>query len=451
MRLSRSAGHVLSISAVVGTLLYIWLRYFSTESPVSGWVGIFSFLAFSAGLYLFLSSEIPRRWRTPFRFLRWDTLLSVLGAAHAILWGGVSLLVDPASTRLYNLVTALLEGGVVLQAAAHLAIAGHLISFRVRPMKALAITGYFALTTVVLIVQNINLTIGTLLAPLLWVGILPLLYFSDWIQESLSQNQRVTETLALLITTIVILFIAWRIIPLHFLGTFPPLLENISFVLVAVVLLHGGWFVTFLLLRLISLGKGNGDSLELLTEFLARQQSSTSPQMVLETTKETLRRISSVGGALIFLRSTPEEMISVDSLSNAHLRETLRKLLLERSGTEAYIEFIPSLQKSSRRLPDVSVVLTQRPLVRLSGTLLNQTLSMAVVSALPDGFEERDVEIIKTLTEQTALFLENLDRRSYQEQLLTARKGNRLFTGDPRSPHASPTAHSQKGGLLCTF
>ncbi|MCX7651646.1 MAG: serine/threonine-protein phosphatase [Bacteroidia bacterium] len=420
MTILRSAGHVTSIIGGVTALLYLWLRYFSPNSPVSIWVGILSFLCLSAGLYLLLSGEVPRRWRTPHRLLRWNALLGILGAAHAVLWGSITLLMSTSSIRTQGLVTALFEVGVVVQAGIHLALVGHLVSFRVRPVKSLAISGYFVLVAIILIIQNISSTIGTLLAPLLWVGLLPILYLSDWLQEVISQ--KLSETLALLTITVVILGIAWGVVPSHFLETLPPLFKSLSFVLMAVVLLHSGWIVVLLLLRLVSFGKGEGQSLELLTEFLARQQSSTSPQMIIDITKETLKKLPPVAGSLILLRATPEETLSTSNISNAAIRETLRRLLSERSGTEAYIEFIASLQKHHKMLPDISAILAQRPLFRLSGALLNQTLSVAVVSISPDGFEEKDIELIKTLTEQTAIFLENLDRRSYQEQLLTARK-----------------------------
>lgn len=416
----RSAGSAVSIFGLSGILLYAWLRYFSPDSALALPFAAGGFLLITAGAYLLLSTQVARRWRTPARLLRWNAILSVIALGHFFVWGLFSLLIPADAYRTYALITSLTEIGIILQTAGHLAIAGHLIGVRMRPVKLTVLLSYFILVAVVFLLRIVAPTVGTFVTPLLWVGILPLLYFSEWLQEVASR--RIPEALLLLAGTLVILFVEWQILPPLFFESYPPALAELHSLLVGVIFLHGGWVVVPLLLRLTQSSRSEGAALELMTEFLAQQQRSTAPGAVLEIARDTLRKLPAVGGIFLLLRSSPEEVLEVTTFSGGTLPEHIKRLLLQRSGTEAYVEVVDSLQRASQGLPDRSLILIQRPLLRLSGALLNQTLSVAVLSAASDGFEERDIELITTLSEQTALFLENLERRSYQEQLLTTRK-----------------------------
>ncbi|MDW8057607.1 MAG: PP2C family protein-serine/threonine phosphatase [Bacteroidia bacterium] len=416
----RSLGPFLSLFGLAGVVLYAWVRYFLPQSALAPFVGILSLIFLTGGLFFFIGTQISRRWRTPARLLRWNAILSTLGIGNFLLWAFLSLLLPPEMERSYALITALAEIGITLQVSGHLALTGHLIGIRSRPEKTIAIGLYFALMSLVLLLNTAFPTAAAFLAPLLWVGILPLLYFSEWLQEVASRQ--IPEALIFLGGALGILFLEWEVLPPLFFSPSPPLLRIIHSLLVALIFLHGGWVVVPLLLRLLRLSRGEQDILELMTEFLKQQQRSTSAQDILEISSQTFQKLPAVGGVLLILRSSPEESRQVSSISDPNLYHALRKKFFQVSGTEAFVEVVSSLQKENKSLPDLSAIFIQRPLVRLSGALLNQTLSVAAVSEKSDGFEEKDIQLITTLAEQTALFLENLERRQYQEQLLTARK-----------------------------
>jgi serine phosphatase RsbU (regulator of sigma subunit) len=122
------------------------------------------------------------------------------------------------------------------------------------------------------------------------------------------------------------------------------------------------------------------------------------------------------------LRLSLENTQIVSSLRAGPLQEAFKQLFRQRSGTDNYQIILSSLQKENRALPDRNGFLLQHRISVLRGATLYQVLQAGVFSAERDGFEERDIQLIATLIEQTVLFLENLERRSYHEQLLTARK-----------------------------
>ncbi|MCS7297688.1 MAG: PP2C family protein-serine/threonine phosphatase [Bacteroidia bacterium] len=401
-------------------LLYLWLRYFLPSESLLLPLGIFSFLLLWIGAHFTLESRFSRRWRTPARLLRWNVILALTGIGHLLLWGLFLLLLPTEANRLTSLFLGIIEGGIAVQAVGHLALAGHLTALRPRPGKFPVLIGYFMLTALLLLLRLGAPNIASLFAPLLWAGILPLLYFSEWLQDVAAR--RIPEALLLIGAALIGLFIEWQVALPAFSSSYPPLLEAIYSVLIAIVLLHGGWLLIPLLLRLARFSQSEEGILDLLTEFLAGQQRSSTPQAVLDLSSETLRRLPAVSGTLLLLRAGPEEEYIATNLPPGKVYEALRQAFFRRSGTEAYVEVIPSLQRESKMLPDLSAVIIQRPMTRLFGSLLTQTLHVAVLSKDPDGFEEKDIELILTLAEQTALFLENLERHSYQEQLITSRK-----------------------------
>lgn len=418
--MSRSRGPILTVLGITGLLLYGWLRYFLPNSPLALITGTVGFLLTIIGGFYLIGSTISRRWRTPDRLLRWNAIIAVIALTHFFVWGLISLLISPQHERTYRLTVSLLEIGIALQAAGHVTLAGHLISTRIRPAKVIVLVSYFALLTIVLLLRIVSPSIGTFATPLLWVGILPLLYFSEWLQGV--ATRQIPEALLLLVATLIMLFVEWHVIPPLFFSAYPPLLEEVYSLLVGIVLLHGGWVIIPLLLRITDTSRSEGAILELMTEFLAHQQRASSVETILRISSDTLRKLPAVGHTLFLLRGAADDTLVIGTLAEGSIHDYLKKYFLQRSGTEAFVEVIGSLQKNHKALPDLSVVCIQRPLFRLSGSLLNQTLAVAVVSAEPDGFEQRDIELITTLTEQTALFLESLERRSYQEQLLTSRK-----------------------------
>ncbi|MCX7606823.1 MAG: SpoIIE family protein phosphatase [Bacteroidia bacterium] len=400
-------------------LLYLWLRYFSPYSPVGG-VGLVAFLAAWVGGYALLGQYVPRRWRTPGRLLRWNALLALIGLAHTLLWGLLTLAISPDLERLSALIRGFLEVGVAIQATGHLIFISHLVLSRPRREKLWSVAGFFGLTVLLLSLRLLSPSLAPYLMPLLWLGILPLLYFSQWLEDV--ATRQMPEALLLTGSTVVGLFLGWQVLPSLFFSELPPLYSALYPLLLAVLFLHGGWLLIPILLRLTRLSRTDTSSLELLTDFLARQQRSSSPQETIDVTCETLRKIPAVGGVYIELRLPLEKTLVASTMGTGPLQDSLRGLLRQRSGTESYVEVLSSLQKFNRNLPDLSAVLIQRPMSLLHGAVLSQTLSVGILSRQPDGFEERDIHLLTTLTEQAALFLENLERHSYQEQLLTARK-----------------------------
>lgn len=421
MKLSRSLGPLATTLGTAALLLYLWLRYFSyREEQPAVFIGTLGIPLLSGGFFFLIYSQFERRWRTPARFLRWNAIVALIGIGHLLIWGLLLLWLSPEAERGQALSSGLIEVGLSIQAAGHAALAGHLLGVRLRREKVLVIVGYFVLLTGILFLRGSGFVIGAFLTPLLWAGILPLLYFSEWLQAV--AERQIPEALLLITGTTAILFAEWQmVLPMVF-SSYPPLLKAMYPLLIAIVLLHGGWLMVPILLRLSRFSREGGAAVEILTEFLAQQHRSENPQAVLNLSKETLRRLQPVGHVFLWLRPSPEEEYVATTLPVGGLQEGIKKLFLQRSGTETYTEVVPSLRKLGRTLPDVSAILVQRPMRRLSGSFLIQTLHAVVLGVTVDGFEERDIELIIALIEQTALFLEHLEQRGYQEQILTARK-----------------------------
>lgn len=400
-------------------LLYLWVRYFSPAFPAE----VFGLLATAAGgigVYLGLAEYIPRRFRTPARLLRWNAFLAAIGLAHVLVWGFLSTFVSSEEGRLSALLKGVVEIGIAAQVVLHAAFIAHLTLTRFHPHKRWAVIAFFGLAGLGLVLRWVAPAWAPYLTPLLWVAILPVLYFSQGLLEAVEHQPR--ETFLLIILSLVSLFFTWQVLPELFLGEAAPLYEGLSPVLWAFILLHGGWLLIPILLKLAQVGRGEAGSLELLTAFLARQQRSTSAEEILRTTADFLKRLPSVAGVVLELRLPLEQTHRVSSSVSDLLAETLRQLLHRTHAPEGRIEVLSTLQRYHGRLPDQAAILVWQPVALLHGAMLYQILQVAVLGKRRDSFEERDIQLITTVVEQTALFLENLEQRAYHEQLLTARK-----------------------------
>jgi serine phosphatase RsbU (regulator of sigma subunit) len=423
----RSKGILITTFSVFFLLLYLWIRYFSPRFP-SSFLGICAFLGLWAGGYLWLQELIPRRYRLPARFLRWNALVAVLGLTHVLLWGVILGLfkpeaapTTPAAERLISLLTAILDGGILLQAAVHFILASHLISTRPTPQKRWSLIGFFALAALILFLQAGRVPFSSYLTPVLWIGTFPLLYYSQWLQDITQKS--LWENLLLIIAAFVALFIGWEVFPSLLLPEVGPLYEVLYPILLTGIFLHGGWVIVPLLLRVARIAAPEEGSLELLTDFLAQQQRATTTQEVLQTAQQAFLQVPAVGGVVIELRTPLEKSLRFSSYAtDSAIGQELLALLHAKSGGDPSAEVVVSLQKRRKDLPDHSALLVVRPVSLLQGAALYRTLSVAIESREPDGFEEKDITLLSTLVEQTALFLESIERRSYQEQLLTARK-----------------------------
>ena len=420
MRALRTSG---SLSATLGAasfILYLWLRYFSPKSPVA-WIGILGFFLLGIGAFLLLGELVPRRWRSPAQLLRWNTLLSVIGVAYVLVWELLGLAASEDQERLFALLRGFMEVGIAAQAAGHLALAGHLLLGRLPARNQWIVLAFFGFSAGVLFLRIAFPTLDPYLSVLLWISLLPLLYYSYWLIDLVSRE--FGQTVLLLALQNVALFVTWQVLPGLFSAELPPLYLALYPLLLATLFLHAGWLLLPFILRIFYVSQSESSySLELLTEFLARQQRAANAREILQIACQTFEKIAAVRGVLAELRIPLEEPIVVTSLAKGYVQDAVHALLHQRSGTEVYTEVVPSLQKFNRRLPNLSAFLIQRPISLLRGSVLSQTLSIGVLSREPDGFDERDLQLLSTLAEQTALFLENLDRRLYQEQALTARK-----------------------------
>jgi len=419
LTLLRPAAGFLSVVGAALLLLYLWIRYFSPAFPAEVF-GLLAVLAGGVGGYLGLMEYFPRRFRTPARLLRWNAFLAALSLAHVLAWGFLSTLPSPDEERLLALLKGLVEVGIAAQVSLQAALVAHLTLTRFHSHKRVAVAVFFGLAALNLLLRLIAPAWAVYLAPLLWVAILPILYFSQGLLEAAAQQPR--EVLLLVTLSLLSLFFSWQVLPELFLGQGVPLYEGLSPILWAFILLHGGWLILPALVKLAQVGRGEAGSLELLTAFLARQQRSTSAEEVLRTSADWLAHLPSVAGVLLELRSPLEQTHRVSFLISDALAETLRQLLTRTNPPEGKIEVLPTLQRYHGRLPDKAAILVWQPVALLHGAMLYQTLHVAVLGKGRDSFEERDVRLITTVVEQTALFLENLERRAYHEQLLTARK-----------------------------
>ncbi|MCS7162472.1 MAG: serine/threonine-protein phosphatase [Bacteroidia bacterium] len=425
MKVSFRVATALAGLALIGLLLYAWLCYFPSQVTLRLGIGLLSFLAGWIGGHGVFAGLVSRRWRTPHRLLRWNALLVILGLGHTLVWALLTfILKEEAEQRIVHLLMGILEIGILSQLVGHLVIAAELTLTAPTPQKRWTVVLFVVFASLVAILRAlpadwVSPALVLYSGLLLWIGLFPILYFSQWLQR-IAPTYR-SETLFLIGGSAVALFLEWQIIPSLLLPFPAPLLEVLHPILLITISLHAGWLILPLLIRFTGISTGETDVLWQLTEFLAKQQRSASISEVIETTAEVLQQLPSVRLAFIEVRDF-NKTYRTNSTAYSHLGELLHQVLRLHSGTDSYVQLVESLQKKYPGLPDVAGILVQRPIARLSGAALQGVLSAAVLARERDGFEEADFRLISTLLEQTALFLENLDRQAYQEQLLTARK-----------------------------
>lgn len=176
------------------------------------------------------------------------------------------------------------------------------------------------------------------------------------------------------------------------------------------------------LFRLEQLGRTEEGSLRLVSEFLVQQQQASSPDQVLSIAYKTLQQFPAVGTVLLRFRIPPDTMHLMASLPAGVMKEALIALLDQRKGERSLVEVVDSLRQLHPRLPERGALLVHRSLPLLRGPLAYAILDGAVLSKERDGFSGEEIQILSMLLEQTALFLESLERRAYNEQVRTAQK-----------------------------
>ncbi|MCS6789679.1 MAG: serine/threonine-protein phosphatase [Bacteroidia bacterium] len=420
MKIGQLLGPLLLPLGIATFGLQLIFAYFRPDSPVIPGLGLAGLFAFWLGAFLFMLHTLSWRWRTPASLLRWNAILIPIGIANFLLWGIVILVVGEKYPRLFSLAHNAIDTVCALQAALHFAIAGHLFLIRPLPIKSSILIGFYIGSALILTLHLILPEEGSYLTPLIWIGLLPILYYSQWLAEVAAEE--VPQATLLIALSLIGLFLEWEVLPDLLFTEFSDFLETIHPLLAAGIFLHGGWLLVPLLLRITQTSIGNRDPYALLTDFLARQQRATTIQSILENTISTLSRLSGVAHAYIQLKASLEDTYIASSLPEGNIREGIRQLLQNHSGTDAYIQEIPNLRNRHSAFPETTALLIQRPVARLYGPLLHQALQIAILAQDTTGFEEKDIQLILTLTEQTALFLENLERKIYHDQLVTARK-----------------------------
>lgn len=381
MRALRTGGSLSATLGAASLILYLWLRYFSLQSRIA-WIGILGFLLLGVGAFLLLGELVPRRWRSPAQLLRWNTLLSVIGVAYVLVWELLGLAASDDQERLSALLRGFMEVGIAAQAAGHLTLAGHLLLGRLPARNRWLVFTFFGFSAGVLFLRMVFPTLDPYLSVLLWISLLPLLYYSYWLIELVSRE--FGQTVLLLALQNVALFITWQVLPGLFSAELPPLYLALYPILLATLFLHAGWLLLPFILRIFYISQSESSySLELLTEFLARQQRAADAREILQIACQTFEKIAAVRGVLAELRIPLEEPIVVTTLAKGYSLDAVHALLHQRSGTEVYTEVVSSLQKFNRRLPNLSAFLIQRPISLLRGSVLSQTLSIGVLSESP--------------------------------------------------------------------
>jgi len=398
--------------AVVSSLLYWLLRFFAPYLEVS-FLGGLSYVFVVFGLYGLLPYWFPRHERTPERLFRWNAFVALIGLAHSLLWHILRGIVE--NFRL----TALFEGiatvGLLWQMGFHSVFAAYLVLIRPTKQKLYLLYGYYAVAVLAVIVLNFwSETVSGILTLFLWGSTLPLIYHS---QDATQVSTRNGAYHFLLFITAVSLFLGVEAFPALFgrdetgLGTYTHRIA------ISLFIFYAGLLLVPLLTRIGIKYQKSQQLLALLTAFLERQQKQETAGGIIETTRQTLRELDSVDAVYIRLRNATRADGTYPE-SVAFLYQHLREI----APHQTYMEALPSLAQVGKGLSKVGAIVIQRPIMTLLSSVPVDALEVVVLGREEDCFEASDVQLIATLVDQTALFIEALDRRLYQEERRLSRK-----------------------------
>jgi len=398
--------------AVAASLIHLWLCFFSlafTQVVTGGLAYLFGL----AGVYGLLPRWIPRHERSPERILRWNALIALIGLAHSLLWHVLAAL--PTNPRFVSLISGVASVGLLWQIVFQSAFVAYLVLMRPTRLKLTFIYGYYGLTAAVLLIFLVSRPFGALIVVLLWAYVLPLIYFTQDAWASVPSKNR--SLLFLLLAAVIALFFGSEVFPRLFSEAPTPLSFYLNGLAMGLVIFHGGLLLVPFLGFIGLQAPRSQQLLGLLTTFLEKQQKQETTQGILTTTQAILQELSSVARVHLRLRNMahqPTQMPKVIEFLLQHLRQV--------SPQQTHIQTLANVQVLAKGLPAVSAIVAQRPITSLQGPLPMDALQVVVLGAEEDSFEPNDVSLVATLIEQTALFLEALDRRSYHEERLLSRK-----------------------------
>ena len=394
------------------SLLYLWLRFFAPHLEVSV-VGALSYFLGTAGLFGLLPYWVPRHTRTPDHLVRWNAFISLIGLAHSLLWHILAAAAE--NIRLSNLFLGIATIGLLWQMAFHSVFAAYLVLIRPNRIKHYLLYIYYGI--VALSILFLSFRSEGILGPLtllLWALALPLIYYS---QDAVGSGSRNGTYHFLLVALCAALFLGVEVFPGLFgrddtiLGTYTHRLT------ISLVIFYAGLLIVPLLTRIGPKSQKSQQLLSLLTTFLERQQKQETVEGIIETARDTLQELETVRGVYMRLRSAGPQ-----NDPYPRLVEFLFQGLRVRVPHETYIETLSNTAEVGRDLPSVAAIVIQRPIMTILSSVPVDALQAVIVGTEEDCFEASDVQLIATLVEQTALFMEALDRRLYQEERRLSRK-----------------------------
>ena len=397
---------------VGASLLYLWLRFFAPHLEAS-LVGALGYLLGTVGLFGLLPYWVPRHARTPDHLLRWNAFIALIGLAHSLLWHILAAATENA--RLANLFLGIATMGLLWQIALHSVFAAYLVLIRPTKIKLYLLYAYYSFVALSAVFLAFRLeSVSGLLTLFLWALALPLIYYS---QDAVGLGTRNGTYYLLLVALCAALFLGVEVFPGLFgrddtiLGIYTHLLAISS------VIFYAGLLIVPLVTRIGPKAQKSQQLLSLLTAFLEQQQKQESVEGIIETAWNTLQELETVQGVYMRLRSAGPQ-----NGSYPRLVEFLFQGLRVKVPHETYIETISNTAEVSRGLPAVAAIVIQRPIMTILSSVPVDALQAVIIGTAEDCFEASDVQLIATLVEQTALFMEALDRRLYQEERRLSRK-----------------------------
>ncbi len=416
-RFSRVGPGLLTLG-LAATLLYLWLRFFSPDLA-SDFLVVLSFGLVGAGAYFTLPRWVPRHERTAERLIRWNLFLALVGLASSLLWHILAALLEEG--RLYSLLLAVGEVSIMLQVTGHLVLTAYLILVRPTRQKVNIVGAFYGAAVMLTLGQALSISLLSRLSPLLWIMVLPLIFLTrDAVFSTLTKSRL---PLLFILAGLVCLFLGVERFPLLLVSEgLRPAYYIARALSITILLIHGGMLVMPFIAQ-VSLSSRTGQTMvEVLTNFLAQQQRQTSAREILETTQKALQEIPSVHRVYLRLRRPLENSEDIVAAQEFREAEFLRAYFRQKSSLQTHVETHSNLKEVAQQLPAVGAILIQRPLISLQGAALVNALQAFIFGREPDCFEAQEVSLITALIEQTAIFLEALDRRTYHEERLLSRK-----------------------------
>jgi len=397
---------------VGASILYWWMRFFSPYLEVS-FLGGLSYLLGTAAIYGLLPYWFPRHERTPEQLLRWNAFISLIGLAHSLLWH--ILAASTENIRLSALFLGIATVGLLWQMAFHSALAAYLVLIRPTRQKLYLLYGYYGIAALAIVFLTFwPESFSGILTILLWGWTFPLIYYS---QDAILVGARQGTSYFLLLVICAALFMGVEAFPRLFGRDNTILGAYLQRIAISLIIFYAGLLLVPLLTRIGPKAQKSQQLLALLTTFLERQQKQETVGGILETARQTLGELESVQAVYMRLRNA----IQVNESYPRHV-EFLYQHLRGIAPHQTYIETFSSLVHLSRGLPEVGAIVIQRPIMRLFSSVPVDALQVVILGAEEDCFEANDVQLIATLADQTALFIEALDRRLYQEERRLSRK-----------------------------